>query len=245
MHILHTGIDQRTLELLTAARITCSLVEDVEDSEDLLSWARDGAYEGIVVDLEASGLGTMFPRVFRKQKVNIPLIGLISRNRESLFVEEKATFLEYGGDDLLESPPNPRLLIATIRSCARRYSGSTADVLSFTLGDVSLKVDRTCHTVTLNGTQMHLTAQEYKLLESFAKGNGRTQSKEMLLNALYGGRDEPEMKIIDVFVCKLRNKLKDIHPDAGEFVETVWGRGYRLKSNAMPPETAAAHTVAA
>jgi two-component system cell cycle response regulator CtrA len=99
--------------------------------------------------------------------------------------------------------------------------------------------------VTINDAQPHLTTHEYLILEALATGNGRTQSKEMLLDHLYAGRDEPELKIIDVFVCKLRKKLADMHGGAGEFIETVWGRGYRLKSNVMPPETAAAHPVAA
>jgi two-component system cell cycle response regulator CtrA len=75
---------------------------------------------------------------------------------------------------------------------------------------------------------VHLTGKEYQMLELLSLRKGTTLTKEMFLNHLYGGMDEPELKIIDVFICKLRKKLAT---SAGgkNYIETVWGRGYVLR----------------
>jgi len=80
----------------------------------------------------------------------------------------------------------------------------------------------------VNGTRVHLTLKEYQMLELLSLRKGVTLSKEMFLNHLYGGMDEPEQKIIDVFMCKLRKKLANAS-GGKEYIETVWGRGYMLR----------------
>jgi two-component system cell cycle response regulator CtrA len=80
----------------------------------------------------------------------------------------------------------------------------------------------------VDGAQIYLTASEYAILELLSLRQGITITKEMFLNHLYGGMDEPEPKIIDVFICKLRKKL--LSACGGEnLIETVWGRGYLLR----------------
>ena len=85
------------------------------------------------------------------------------------------------------------------------------------------------------GMPVWLTGKEYSILELLSLRQGVTVTKEMLLNHLYGGKNEPELKIIDVFVCHLRKKLAQA--TGGEhYIETIWGRGYRLCDPAeMPP----------
>jgi two-component system cell cycle response regulator CtrA len=83
-------------------------------------------------------------------------------------------------------------------------------------------------TVDVNGTQVHLTNKEYAILELLAMRKGTVLTKEMFLNHLYSSMDEPEIKIIDVFVCKLRKKLSEASGGIS-YIETVWGRGYMLK----------------
>ncbi len=79
------------------------------------------------------------------------------------------------------------------------------------------------------GKPVHLTGKEYQMLELLSLRKGTTLTKEMFLNHLYGGMDEPELKIIDVFICKLRKKLAQA--TGGEnYIETVWGRGYVLRN---------------
>ncbi len=86
--------------------------------------------------------------------------------------------------------------------------------------------------VSVNGVQIHLTGKEYAILELLVLRKGMVLTKEAFLNHLYGGMDEPEMKIIDVFICKLRKKLAVAGVDA--LIGTVWGRGYMMRD--APPE---------
>jgi two-component system cell cycle response regulator CtrA len=83
-------------------------------------------------------------------------------------------------------------------------------------------------TVEVNGARVHLTGKEYQMLELLSLRKGTTLTKEMFLNHLYGGMDEPELKIIDVFICKLRKKLANAS-SGKNYIETVWGRGYVLR----------------
>ena len=93
-------------------------------------------------------------------------------------------------------------------------------------GDLVVNLDT--KTVEVNAARVHLTGKEYQMLELLSLRKGTTLTKEMFLNHLYGGMDEPELKIIDVFICKLRKKLANAS-NGKNFVETVWGRGYVLR----------------
>ena len=91
-----------------------------------------------------------------------------------------------------------------------------------------MKVNLDSRTVEVEGQPLHLTGKEYGILELLSLRKGTTLTKEMFLNHLYGGIDEPELKIIDVFICKLRKKL--VTATGGQnYIETVWGRGYVLR----------------
>jgi two-component system, cell cycle response regulator CtrA len=94
-----------------------------------------------------------------------------------------------------------------------------------------LCVDLERKTVEIDGVRVYLTAKEYQMLELLALRKGTTLTKEMILNHLYGGMDEPEIKIIDVFICKLRKKLANAS-GGKNFIETIWGRGYALRAQA-------------
>ena len=105
---------------------------------------------------------------------------------------------------------------------------SWEDTINF--DKVAINLDT--RTVDVNGTQVHLTNKEYAILELLAMRRGTVLTKEMFLNHLYGGIDEPELKIIDVFVCKLRKKLAEAS-NGTNYIETIWGRGYMLKEYPM------------
>ncbi|MBX9849901.1 MAG: response regulator transcription factor, partial [Rhodocyclaceae bacterium] len=91
-----------------------------------------------------------------------------------------------------------------------------------------LTVNLDTRAVEVDSKPLHLTSKEYGIIELLSLRKGSTLTKEMFLNHLYGGIDEPELKIIDVFVCKLRKKLQDAS-GGDNYIETVWGRGYVLK----------------
>jgi len=112
--------------------------------------------------------------------------------------------------------------------------------------NVTLSASRICAsstvcwcTVAASGIPVYLTGKEYSVLELLALRKGTTLTKEMFLNHLYGGMDEPELKIIDVFVCKLRKKLAAA-TGGDHYIETVWGRGYVLRDPAAQTATHAA-----
>jgi two-component system cell cycle response regulator CtrA len=84
---------------------------------------------------------------------------------------------------------------------------------------------------------VYLTSKEHQMLELLGLRQGKTVSKEQFLNHLYGGIEEPEQKIIDVFICKLRKKLS--RASGGKhYIETIWGRGYVLREDEIPTPVA-------
>ena len=114
--------------------------------------------------------------------------------------------------------------MARIHAVVRQSKGHAQSVIE--TGDLAVNLDT--KTTVVNGTPVHLTGREYQMLESLSLRKGMTMSKEMFLNHLYGGMDEPEQKIIDVFICKLRKRLANAS-GGKNYIETVWGRGYVLR----------------
>ncbi len=96
-----------------------------------------------------------------------------------------------------------------------------------------LMVNLDTRVVEVDERPLHLTGKEYGILELLSLRKGTTLTKEMFLNHLYGGMDEPELKIIDVFVCKLRKKIAQA-TGGRHYIETVWGRGYVLRDPLEP-----------
>jgi two-component system cell cycle response regulator CtrA len=115
-------------------------------------------------------------------------------------------------------------LVARIHAIVRRSKGHAQSVIN--TGDLSVNLDT--KTVEVQSARVHLTGKEYQMLELLSLRKGTTLTKEMFLNHLYGGMDEPELKIIDVFICKLRKKLS-VATGGKNYIETVWGRGYVLR----------------
>jgi two-component system cell cycle response regulator CtrA len=140
--------------------------------------------------------------------------------------------LGIGADDYLTKPFNRQELIARIHAVVRRSRGHSQSVIR--TGDITVNLDG--KTVEFKGERVHLTGKEYQMMELLSLRKGTTLTKEMFLNYLYGGLDEPEVKIIDVFICKLRKKLNLQAKD--DYIETVWGRGYMLRDPQAEKELA-------
>src|SRR3984885_15400300 len=117
-----------------------------------------------------------------------------------------------------------QLRVSKIKTPILILSGLAQSVIQ--TGDLVVNLDT--KTVEVGGQRVHLTGKEYQMLELLSLRKGTTLTKEMFLNHLYGGMDEPELKIIDVFICKLRKKLANAS-EGRNFIETVWGRGYVLR----------------
>jgi two-component system cell cycle response regulator CtrA len=124
----------------------------------------------------------------------------------------------------MTKPFHKNELIARIQAIVRRSKGHAQSVIE--TGELRVNLDT--KTVEVNNQRVHLTGKEYQMLELLSLRKGTTLTKEMFLNHLYGGMDEPELKIIDVFICKLRKKLQTA-TGGKHYIETVWGRGYVLR----------------
>ena len=186
-------------------------------------------YDMIVLDLQLPDMsGFEVLRSLRTAKVRTPVL-ILSGNA---IVEAKVKALGFGADDYMTKPFHKDELVARIQAVVRRSKGHSQSVI--TTGQLTLNLDE--KTVEANGTRLHLTGKEYQMLELLCLRKGTTLTKEMFLNHLYGGMEEPELKIIDVFICKLRKKIADAC-SGQHYIETVWGRGYVMRD---PDEKVAA-----
>ncbi|GEQ98096.1 DNA-binding response regulator [Iodidimonas gelatinilytica] len=190
-------------------------------------------YDIIILDLNLPDMhGYDVLKKLRLSKVNTPILILSGQSE----MEDKVKALGFGADDYLTKPFHKEELIARIHAIVRRSKGHSQSVIK--TGRLSVNLDT--KTVEVQGSRVHLTGKEYAMLELLSLRKGTTLTKEMFLNHLYGGIDEPELKIIDVFICKLRKKLASA-TDGDNYIETVWGRGYVLRDpeESTPEEPAA------
>jgi len=197
--------------------------------EEGIDLAKVYDYDLILLDLGLPDMdGHDVLRKLRMARVNTPIL-ILSADADS---ESKIKGFGFGADDYLTKPFHREELVARIHAIIRRSKGHAQSVIKF--GPVEVNVD--AKSVYVNGESVHLTSKEYQMLELLSLRKGTTLTKEMFLNHLYGGMDEPEVKIIDVFVCKLRKKLSEA-TGGQSYIETVWGRGYVLREpSAIPVE---------
>ena len=189
-------------------------------------------YDLILLDLnlpDMSGFDVL--RQLRVGKINTPIM-ILSGTAE---IETKVKSFGGGADDYMTKPFHKDELVARIHAVVRRSKGHAQSVIK--TGDITVNLD--AKTVEVNNNRVHLTGKEYQMLELLSLRKGTTLTKEMFLNHLYGGMDEPELKIIDVFICKLRKKLAAATMGK-HYIETVWGRGYVLRDPQEQVATVAA-----
>ena len=181
-------------------------------------------YDIILLDLNLPDMtGFDVLKSLRVAKVNTPILIVTGQGD----IETKVRGLGFGADDYMTKPFHKDELVARIHAIVRRSKGHSQSVI--TTGDLIVNLD--AKTVEVAGQRVHLTGKEYQMLELLSLRKGTTLTKEMFLNHLYGGMDEPELKIIDVFICKLRKKLAAA-TNGDHYIETVWGRGYVLRDPA-------------
>ena len=220
----------RSIELmLTHANLNVYCTDLGEEGVDL---AKLYDYDLILLDLNLPDMsGHEVLRQLRLARIETPILILSGDDA----TESKIKGFGFGADDYLTKPFHREELVARIHAIIRRSKGHAQSVIR--TGLVSVNLD--AKTVEVEGQSVHLTGKEYQMLELLSLRKGTTLTKEMFLNHLYGGMDEPELKIIDVFICKLRKKLSEA--TGGEnYIETVWGRGYVLRDpapaiSAAPP----------
>jgi two-component system cell cycle response regulator CtrA len=234
MRVLLVEDDSATAASIEMMLRTEGFICDTTDlGEDGLEIGKLYDYDIIILDLMLPDIdGYEVLRRLRAARVRTPIL-ILSGLAE---LDNKIKGLGFGADDFVAKPFDRRELIARIQAIVRRAKGHSESVIR--TGKLTVNLDS--RTVEVDSHPLHLTGKEYGILELLSLRKGTTLTKEMFLNHLYGGMDEPELKIIDVFVCKLRKKLSIA--TAGEnYIETVWGRGYVLRD---PPADAESANVA-
>jgi len=212
---------------LTAARGTTLMlkssgvvVDHTDTGEEALELTRHYEYDIVLLDIMLPDIeGYEVVRRMRLACNDTPVLILSGLSRP----QAKVKGLSMGADDYITKPFDKAELLARVQAIIRRCKGFSQPTIR--VGPLELNLDS--REVTVEGRTIHLTCKEYAMLELLVLRKGMVLSKETFLNQLYGGMDEPEMKIIDVFICKLRKKLAGA--GAGDMITTVWGRGYMVR----------------
>ncbi len=222
MRVLLVEDDSIVSQTIETMLVKEGMVVDTTDlGEEGLEIGKRYDYDIIILDLMLPDInGYEVLKSLRASKVKVPVLILSGLSEP----DKKVKGLGYGADDYLTKPFDKAELIARIHAVVRRSRGHDTSVIR--TGDVEVNLDM--QTVSVNGKDLHLTGKEYKIMELLSVRKGSALSKDQFLNHLYGGIDEPELKIIDVFICKLRKKLEAASGNKN-YIETVWGRGYVLK----------------
>ncbi len=209
----------RSIELmLNHANLNVYATDLGEEGIDL---AKLYDYDLILLDLNLPDMnGLEVLRQLRLARIDTPTLILTGSDD----TEDKIKGFGFGADDYMTKPFHREELVARIHAIIRRSKGHSQSIIK--TGSVDVNLD--AKTVEVEGRTVHLTGKEYQILELLSLRKGTTLTKEMFLNHLYGGMDEPELKIIDVFICKLRKKLATA-TGGDNYIETVWGRGYVLR----------------
>jgi len=204
--------------MLTHANLNVYTTDLGEEGIDL---AKLYDYDLILLDLGLPDMtGHDVLRQLRLARIDTPILILSGADD----TENKVRGFGSGADDYLTKPFHREELVARIHAIIRRSKGHAQSIIS--TGKIVVNLD--AKTVEVDSRPVHLTGKEYQMLELLSLRKGTTLTKEMFLNHLYGGMDEPELKIIDVFICKLRKKLSTA-TGGDSHIETVWGRGYVLR----------------
>ena len=220
--------------MLTHANLNVYATDLGEEGIDL---AKLYDYDIILLDLNLPDMtGHDVLRQLQLARIETPILILTGSDD----TENKIRGFGFGADDYLTKPFQREELVARIHAIVRRSKGHAQSIIW--TGKVAVNLD--AKTVEVEGKTVHLTGKEYQMLELLSLRKGTTLTKEMFLDHLYGGMDEPELKIIDVFICKLRKKIAQA-TDNQNYIQTVWGRGYVLKDPEPQQQTAARLAISA
>jgi two-component system cell cycle response regulator CtrA len=221
---------QAAASIQRALKANGAILEHVETGEEAFQLAKRYDYDAMILDLMLPDIdGYEVIRRLRWTSVAVPILVLSSLTRP----QAKVKAFSLGADDFLARPFDESELGARIQALVRRSKGLSHSKIA--VGPIVLDMDS--NIVTVNNNTVHLTEKEYRILELLFLRGGSIVAKESFLNHLYGGNDEPDIKIIDVFVCKLRRKLS--LAGAGDVITTVWGRGYIVREAGAAAQPAA------
>ena len=218
-------------DLLVARSIGAALKESnmyhdiVNNGSDAMYYIDVYSYDLIILDLMLPDVtGYEVLKHCREKNIKTPVL-ILSGLSEA---PEKVRSLNDGADDYLTKPFNKTELIARINAIVRRSKGFSDSIVQ--VGEITINLS--AQTVSVNQKPVKLTGKEYAIVELLALNMGKVMSKYALLDHMYGVLEEPNPKILDVFICKIRKKIESLCKDEFIFIQTVWGQGYILNSNA-------------
>lgn len=215
---------------LTTRGVHAEYLPPETNMDEILTEAKYGDYEAMLLIVNTSLVGWYVQAItaWRRRKLALPIVVIMPF--PALEWHWNEDLLRAGADAVLQRPIDMGVVCAQIMAIRRRLDNRVSDEIAF--HNFVLRVNDKC--LTYNDENVHFTTKEIAMVELLVRRVGSVITKEMFLNYLYGGRDEPDFKIIDVFICKIRRKFIQMcgHP----IVETLWGRGYRIPpdSEALP-----------
>jgi two-component system cell cycle response regulator CtrA len=219
---LDRSINNAASSLLRASGF---IVDHGDQPNDTVAIARRYEFDVIVLDMTpSSARGLALLRNLRRGRVATPIMVVCAGTS----AEPRIGAFSLGADDVVSMPLNSQEFVARITALIRRSKGLCEPRI--TIGNLVLHLG--AREATVNGRSVGLTAREYALLEVLALRKGTAVTKDTILDHLYGGMNEPDVKIVDVFICKIRRKLTEA--GAGSKVTTAWGRGYLIRDEAEP-----------
>ena len=198
-------------------------VDHAQNGEEGVYLALHEAYDAAVIDIMLPKLdGLSLIEELRQSKINTPVLILSARRS----VDDRVKGLQTGGDDYLTKPFAFSELLARIHALIRRASGTT-ETTSLTFGTLSMDILK--REVTRDGTMISLQPREFALLEYLMRNAGRVLSKTLILEHVYDYSFDPQTNVVDVLVCRLRNKVDRDFED--KMIHTIRGVGYVLKES--------------
>jgi len=196
-------------------------VDHCSDGEEALALARSTPYDAAVVDVMLPRLdGLSLVQAWRREKMPLPVLILSAKAS----VDDRVKGLQAGGDDYVVKPFAFSELLARVQALIRRATHAT-EPTRLTVGDLTL--DLLNREVTRAGRAIELQAREFALLEFLMRHAGRVVTKTMILEHVWDYSFDPQTNVVDVVVCRLRNKIEKDFP--GKMIHTLRGVGYVLK----------------
>lgn len=207
-------------KILRDENLFCDVVSNAEEALQIVKVYQ---YDAIVLDIGLPDInGYELLQKFRDGSIRTPILVLSGYQT----IQDKVRALGFGADDYLTKPFVAEELVVRLKALIRRSEGHASAIIK--VGELELNLDAQC--ILARGVPVDLTGKEYQILEFLLLRKNSTVTKANFLNHLYSGMDEPEEKIIDVFMCKIRRKLQDVLGNEGkQYIETVWGRGYVIR----------------
>lgn len=189
--------------------------------EEALNELNHNHVDAVLLDInQPDGDGTRLTRLIRKSYLPAPILVISGNSR----VDDRITALGAGADGYLTKPFDRYELLAYLEATIRRANGHASALIKAG----NLMMDLSCNLISIDGKFVPLTQKEYQIVNLLCMRKGAVLSKESFISHIYGGIDEPDSKIIDVFVCKLRRKLEKSGLKNAR-IDTVWGQGYVLR----------------